>query len=166
MKKIGILFLILLSVFLITGCGSTKGGTGKKKSIFDTKKTMTCTKEEVDEDGYKSTSKYVITYTSKKVNKVESEEVMTMDPTIVDWVYSFSYSIIEEIDKLDGIDASYVKQDDSTLVMKIAADFDKINEEQVKEAFGSLNEDGEIYTKRNVTIDEFVSENMEGYTCK
>ena len=50
--------------------------------------------------------------------------------------------------------------------MKIAADFDKINEEQVKEAFGSLNEDGEIYTKRNVTIDEFINENMEGYTCK
>ena len=98
MKKIGILFLILLSVFLITGCGSTKGSAGKKKSIFDTKKTMTCTKEEVDEDGYKSTSKYVITYTSKKVTKVESEEVMTMDPTIVDWVYSFSYAIIEEID--------------------------------------------------------------------
>ena len=169
MKKIGLLFLVVLSVFLIAGCGSSasKGGSGKK-SIFDTKKTMSCVKEEFDSDGYKTISNYLITYTSKKVTKVDTEQIMEMDPEIIDWVYSFGYDLIENMNLLDGIEASYTKSGYNTITMKLSAEYDKIDQEQIKEVLGALN-DGEVdnfYTRTNITIDEFVSEYLEGYTCK
>ncbi|MBR4830238.1 MAG: hypothetical protein IKZ96_00510 [Bacilli bacterium] len=166
MKKIGLLFLIVLSVFLITGCGSTKGEPTKKKSLFDTKKTMTCTKEEVDEDGYKTSSTYKITYTSKKVTKVDSDSIMEMDSETIDWVYTFGQAIATELDKLDGITASYTKIDSNKIEMKLIAVYDKIDPEQVKEALGGLSDDTDFYTKTDITVDEFIKQNLEGFTCK
>lgn len=167
MKKFTILLTVLLAVVLLTGCGNTKGES-KKIKLFDTKKTMTCVKEEVDSDGYKTSSNYKITYTSKKVTNVDSEQVMEMDPSIIDFVYSFGYSLVNTLNDLDGISASYEKEGDNAIRMKLSAELGKINQEQVKQVLGALN-DGEIdnfYTKTDVTIDEFVKENLEGYTCK
>ena len=60
------LFVVLLC-FVLVGCGKSENGGSSGGGLLNPNKTMTCTKEEVDEDGYKTTETVDVTYNSKKV---------------------------------------------------------------------------------------------------
>ena len=66
MKKILLGISLLLGVILLTGCGSDVTGSNNSGGLFSSTKTVTCTHEEVDEDGYKTTEEMVVTYDSSK----------------------------------------------------------------------------------------------------
>lgn len=71
MKKIKYLLLVLLMIFLITGCQSE-----------ETSKTMVCSRT-INQDAISMDLKYTVTYKGKYVEKVESIEKITTDDTTV-----------------------------------------------------------------------------------
>lgn len=163
MKKKLLIIAMLFSVLLITGCGTTNTGTG----VLNSKKTMVCTKETVDEDGYKTTETMEVTYNSSKVLKVKSTSISETDPSFVELQLSFGNAFAEKFSEIDGLDASYSKVDNNKIKMIIEVDYGKIKPEQIKKALGDLySEEDSFYNKTNYTIEDFKSENLDGYTCK
>ena len=152
MKNKLLIITMLLSMFLITGCGSQK---------------MTCTKETTDSDNYKTTEKMEITYDSEKVLKVKSTNISETDPSYVELQLSFGKLFIEKFNELDGIKSSIEKVGDNKVQMMMEVEYAKISLDKIKDVLGdSYSEDDGIYTKKTYTIDEFKKENLDGYTCK
>ncbi len=163
MKKIILVITLVLSIFLITGCGAKSGNGG---GIFNPNKNMTCTKESVDEDGYKTTETMDITYNSNRVLRVKSTNISETDPTYIDFAYSFGSAIAAKFNEIEGMTFEYVKEGDNKLKMVMDVDFEKINPDQMKELLGDSFDENSFYSRKNVNIEEFKKENLSEYTCK
>ena len=103
------LLSILLLVLVVTGCNgesSNSNGDSSENDLSLMKKTMTCTKEEIDEDGYKTNETVVITYNKTKVLKVKSTNITETDPEFIDFT-RFYENFIEKFNEVEGIDAVY-----------------------------------------------------------
>lgn len=163
-KKVLLSILVLFSCsFLLTGCGSN---SNKNNNILSKKKTMTCTKEELDEDGLKTTDTMEITYNSKKVLKIKNINISESDPEYIDIQLNIGNAFAEKLSELDGIDAKYEKTDNNEIKLTMNIDYNKINPEQIKETLdNSDDETNSIYSFTNYTIDEFKKELLDGYTC-
>ena len=168
-KKVLLSLLILFSCsFLLTGCGSNSDSNSTKSNgVLNLKKTMTCTKEEVDDDGLKTTDTMKITYNSKKVLKIKSTSISESEPEYIDMQLNFGNAFAEKFSELDGIDVKYEKTDNNEIKLTMNVDYNKINPEQIKEKLGDSYDEtsGNIYSSTNYTIDKFKEENLDGYTC-
>lgn len=163
MKKKLLIMTIVLSLFLVTGCGSKSSNGG---GILNSKKTMTCTKETVDEDGYKTTETMKVTYNSSKVLKVKSTNISETDPSFLEFQLNFGSAFVEKFSEIDGIEASYSKVDDNKIKLTMEVEYGKINPEQIKSVLGDLySEEDSFYDKSDYTIEDFKAENLDGYTC-
>ena len=156
MKKSFLIIAVVISVILMSGC-----------DVFGSNKTMTCTKDSTDEDGFKVTDTMKITYNSDKVLKVNNTNISETDPEYLDMQLAFGSSFAESFNEISGIDVSYTKTDDGKLKMEMNVDFEKIDIDEIKNTLGELySEDDSFYSKESYTIDEFKNENLEGYSCK
>lgn len=166
MKKKFLVVLLMFLVMFVVGCGKTTNSDKPgKKGLFDTKKTMTCVKEETDEDGLKTKSTMKITYNSKKVYKVDSIVESDLDPDYGALQESLISSFIQTFNNIDGISAKS-SSNNGKITLEMDIDYDKINVEQIKEVLGDLyDEEDSIYDKKDYTIEEFKADNLEGYTC-
>lgn len=158
---------LLLVVLLITVTGCTKG-EDIPKSILGGPKTLTCTKEEVDEDGFKTFETMKIKYDKKTVLEVDAEQLMETDPEYLDMIYGFGTSFAETLNEVDGYTVKYDKVDENTLKFTTKLDYKKFNPELLKEALGELydEEDNDFTSKTNYTIEEFKEEHLQDYDCK
>lgn len=174
MKKVLLTITIILSVFLITGCGIKSGNGGKSGgnsggSILNPTKTMTCTKEETDENGKKTSEKMIITYNSTKVLKVNNTQIIDTDPNYMELTLKVGKGVAEEMSKVDGITLSYEAEGTDKVKVTTEVEFEKVNLDQLKEVLGGLydeNNTESIYGDKDYTIEKFKKENLEGYTCK
>ena len=172
MKKTLIVFVAIISLFLITGCGIKSGKSGGGKSggsILNPTKTMTCTKVETDDNGHKTSEEMVITYNSKKVLKVHNTQTIETDAQYRDFALNVGKTVAEEMSKVEGIEVTYTGVDSDKVKMEMDVEFEKVNLEQLKEALGDLYDEDEadsFYGKKDITIEEFKKENLEGYNCK
>lgn len=159
-----LLLVILLSITLV-GCGdSTKDKSDEKLS---TSQTIKCTKEEVDEDGYKTVETMTITTKKNLVKKVSSVNVMELDPEYIDFTLTFGQAFAEKFNEIEGISMKYEKDTAKTIKLTMSVDYDKINPEQIKTVLGDSydEEDATIYNSKDLTFEEFKKDNLEGYTC-
>lgn len=165
MKKIVLVITLILSIILITGCGvNSKNGGG---SILNPNKTMNCTKESVDEDGYKTFETMNITYNSTKVLRVKSTNISETDPTYIDFGLSIGTALASKLSEINGMTMEYTKDGDNKIKIVMDVDFTKIDPAQIKEVFGELyNEEDSFYNKKDYTIEQFKKENLSGYNCK
>ena len=170
-KKIfALLFAILLCVVLV-GCGNSNnkenGSSNSGGGLFNSNKTMTCTKETVDDDGYKTNETVKITYNSSKVISVNTTNISETDPEYIDLAYGFGVAFASKFSELDGIKVKYTKVDDNKLKMTMDIEYDKINPEQIKEALGdAYNEEESMYAKKEYTIDDLKKDSLKDYDCK
>ena len=164
MKKKLLIMTMLLSLFMVTGCGSNSNSNNE---IINSKQTMTCTKEMIDEDGYKTIETFNITYNSTKVLKVKSTSLSETDPSFIEFQLKFGNAFAEKFSEIDGIEVSYNKVDDNKIKLTMEVEYEKINPEQIKNILGDLySEEDSFYDKNDYTIDDFKSENLDGYTCE
>ena len=164
MKKKLLIITMVLSLFLITGCGSKSSSGG---GILNSKKTMTCTKETVDEDGYKTTETMEVTYNSSKVLKVKSTNISETDPSFIEMQLNFGNAFAEKFSEINGIEVNYSRVDDNKLKLTMEVEYGKINPEQIKSVLGDLySEEDSFYDKSDYTIEDFKAENLDGYTCE
>ena len=107
-----LLLVILLSITLV-GCGdSTKDKSDEKLS---TSQTIKCTKEEVDEDGYKTVETMTITTKKNLVKNVSSVNVMELDPEYIDFTLTFGQAFAEKFNEIEGISMKYEKDTAKTI---------------------------------------------------
>lgn len=160
MKKIISLFMALGLIVSLSGCGKKE-----TKEDKDTTKTLTCTKT-TEEDGMKSDNKVVVTYNDEKILTVEETETSVMDKSLLDMSYNFGTKMAEGFNKVDGMEMTYEKVNDTTLKSVIKMDYTKLKAENMKEALGDGFDEEDFNKSIKMNIDEFKKEELEGYTCK
>lgn len=166
MKKFFMCFLIVGVVFFSTACGKDDAGDGKKDSKYET---LTCTKSETDESGMKTETTAVVKYNSsdKKVTTLDQTVTTEVNASIADLTVSLSKAVADEFSKIDGISMTITKENDTTIKSVTKIDYTKINVENMKETLGDMfDEDNDMFSSADVTIDSLKSTALEGYTCK
>ena len=165
MKKKAILFLVILSaLLLVTGCDKKESSGG---GLFSGNKTLTCHKEETDEEGFKTTDSIVVTYNSKKVLKVKNTNIMETDPSFIDFSLAIGNGLAKALNQVKGIKMVYEKIENNKIKFVLEVDYEKIDLEEIKKALGDLySEDDNLYTAKDFTIDDFRGKNLQGYTCE
>lgn len=151
MKKYVILMCAIGVMLFTTGCEKTS--------------TLNCTKTETDDDGYKTTETIVVTSKNDKVSKVEQTSIQEMDADLVDTTISFGETFSSAFNDIDGMDMTYSKESDNSIKTTMSVDFAKLDMEKLKEAFGSDLTDDSFYSSKDMTLEEFKKENLDGYTC-
>ena len=170
MKKLGIIFTAFL-LLLVTGCSfgnkannndnnSNNSGNTNTNGV----KTMTCTKEEVDEYNDKTTETMVITYNSNKVLTVKQTALSEMDPEDLAFSYGFASIFVSAFNNIDGMEVSISKIGDNKMETVMNIDYDQLNLEQLEEL--NMSDEESLYGSNSYTIDSFRTNFLEGYSCK
>ena len=152
MKKFLGIFIGLMMVILVSGCSSEK--------------TMTCTKETVDGENYKTVDTFEITYNSKKVLKVKNTIVTDSGVEYADFSLGVMMLFKSAFDGVDGVTINVEKVGEDKIKTETEILYDQINIDNMKSQLGELIDEDSYYTSSNVTIKEFKEAHLEGYTCK
>ena len=168
MKKILLGISLLLGVILLTGCGSDVTGSNNSGGLFSSTKAVTCTHEEVDEDGYKTTEEMVVTYDSSKVLSAKSTSIIETDPTLVDFTLSFGELLADAINAVEGVSVSYEKHSDSSIKATTTVDYEKLDYSKLKSQLGDMydSDDDALYNVKGLSFEEFKKRSLSGYSCK
>ena len=161
MKKLFLWLFACVLCFSLTGCGNSDSKDNKKSD-----QALVCTKTETDEDGYETKSKMTVNYKNDKVTSVTSEDTMTMAEDAIDMTYEFTSLFVEAFNKIDGMKVSYEKVDSKTLKSSMTIDYTKLNLDDLKEAFGEDAIDDTIYSEKDMSLEDFKKDFLDGYECK
>ena len=153
MKKFLSIGLIALFIFGLTGCGNDNSGT------------LTCTKTETNEEGYATEETMIVTYKDNIVTNVEATAIEEMDTDLVDMTVSFGQLFATSLNEVNGLNVSYEKESDSSVKYIMSVDFQNLDLDALKTAFGEDFDDNSFYANSNITIDEFREENLSDYSC-
>lgn len=151
MKKYVISMIIVGVIVFTTGCEKTQ--------------TLNCTRTETDDDGYKTTETIVVTSKKGKVSKVEQTNIEEMDADMIETTLSFGNTFSSKFNEIEGMNVSYSKESDNSIKTTMSVDFAKLDMDKLKEAFGSALTDESFYSSKDMSLEEFKKENLEGYTC-
>ena len=165
MKKV-LSFVAILSVLFFCGCekqeqNQNKGSEEKKDAVA----TLVCTKT-IEEDGEKETDTFEITSKNNIVKKVTNSSTAEVDASMIDLMISLSESMVKAYNEVDGMEASVTKEGSNAFKVSITVDYDAFNVEQAKEKLGDDFDGEDFAEEKNMTVDEFVKKNAEGYECK
>lgn len=155
-KKMVFSLGILLTVISLSGCSTSSD------------KTMTCTKSETDEDGYKTEDTIKINYNKDNyVTKVSSTSTLETDESYVDMTIGFLKEFETKFNEIGGINYSISKEGNNKIKLVLGIDYEKLDVDKLKEAAGdgldlSLVDSNDTH----VTIEEFKKNELEGYICK
>lgn len=163
MKK-KLILVAFIGLFLLAGCSTNETKTNQGNSSSGT---LSCTKIEYDEDGYKTTDTMIVKYKKNIVTNVSETNVSETDKDIIDISLSFGNLFAEALNEIDGMSVKYTKLSDNELQFTIDVDYSKIDLEKVKETFGDAYDESQatMYTK-NVTLDTFKADVLSDYTCE
>lgn len=168
MKKFLLGISLLLGVtILLTGCGNSvkENNAG---GIFSSTKTVTCTHEEVDEDGYKTTDEMVVTYDSSKILSVKSTSIIETDPTLVEFTLSFGQLLADAMNVVDGVSVFYEKHGENSIKATTTVDYEKLDYSKLKSQLGDMydSDDDALYNVKGLSFEEFKKSSLSGYSCK
>lgn len=153
MKKM--LIVSIFAILVLSGCNNGKSGT------------LTCSKTTIDDDNLKTIENIVVSYANDNVTNVENTTKIEIDPFMATFTYNLYNALITKFNEIDGFDASLSKEGDNVIVTKFNIDYKKLDVDKLKDLFGNDNSNGVIYnTNLNITIDEFIKNNLDGYTCE
>ena len=151
MKKLFSIFAIFV-VILVSGCSGTK--------------TLKCSKEMTDDEGYKTTETIEVKYNDKKVLAINQSTLSETDPSYVDLSLGFMSMFTEMFEGVDGIKVEVSKVKDNAIKTSINIDYTKLDIEKLKENFGDAEMEDEMYTSKDITIEDLKEEKLKDYNCK
>ena len=159
---------ISLFAFILCACGNkTEGGNNGGSNNPLGLNTMVCTKTEVDE-GYTTEETIEFKYTKNEMKTIVSNVVSETEPDYIDLAISSASLITEELNKLSGISYEITKGNNNTINYVVSIDYDKVNIEEMKKAFGEYTENNDVYTDfdKNTSITSVKEEMIDdGYKC-
>lgn len=148
---------------------NTKKSTEQNKN--NSKNSLVCTKTETDEDGFETKTTLTVSHKNNKVTKVKQEDIQTLDEESVDLVYGFGYLFMTAFSQIDGINATSEKVDNITIKNTIEIDYSKLDFDTLKKTIDDMNSEGGetdqsiLSTTKDITIDDFKKEYLNGYAC-
>lgn len=174
MKKIATFLLTLMVCFCLTGCGeknnentnNNNNGNNNNTTNDNKKSVLSCTKTETDEDGYITTDTMNITYQNNTISKIENINISEMDSDVLEASYSLSSVLATSLNEIDGLEVVYTKESNTSLKYTMTVDYDKLDLETLKETLGDLSDDSTFYSSKEVNLDKFKQNYLQGYTCK
>ena len=179
MKKfLGVLFAVILlfglsACSLFGGKNEENGGNNSNggNSIFNSTKTLTCTKTEVDDDGDKTDATLTVTYKNDIIKKIVSTELTSLDAEYIEFAISFGKAAAEEFNKVNGLNISYTADGADKLKIETVIDYDSLDLDALASIVDDLAEEGELensfYKSKELKIEDIQKEMIEdGYTCK
>lgn len=171
MKKILIGSLISFMILFSTGCNNNTTNKNVNKVKDDNSDTLVCTKSETDEDNMTTEDTIKIQYKNNIVKNVESSTIIQTLPEYLDMSISLSQTLIEKFNEVNGLNYKVSKKDDSHIETTISVDYNKIDVDKLNELL-STDEEEENNTfinsikNKNLTLDEYKTQNLDGYSCK
>ena len=160
-KKILILLIVVL--LLTVGCGNKNVDTKSNSKNG----TLTCTKIETDDDGYKTEEVLKTTYKNNIVKTSNSVSTIEVDPVYLDFTFQIMQGLATNLNEVDGVKVN-VKKESSKIVTTTNIELDKVDVAKIKEVYGELADDDALdaYNKKDVNINKYKAELIdEGYTC-
>ena len=71
-----------------------------------------------------------------------------------------------KLNEIDGFNATYTQEDDTKIKSTVSVDYTKFDIDKVKEVLGSsVDTTDAFYTKKDLDIETFKSENLKDYSC-
>ena len=119
-----------------------------------------------DDEGYKTTETIEVKYNDKKVLAINQSTLSETDPSYVDLSLGFMSMFTEMFEGVDGIKVEVNKVKDNTIKTSINIDYTKLDIEKLKENFGDAEIDEEMYTSKDITIEDLKEEKLKDYNCK
>lgn len=152
MKRV--LVLSILMILLLSGCGGKSG-------------TLKCTKTTTDEENFQTMETIKVSYKDDHVTKIENTIKTEVDPSLLEFSYNLYNTLIANFNEINGFDASLSKESDNFIVTNFIVDYKTLDVDKLKELFGNDTSEGVIYnTNLKVNIDDFIENDLEGYTCE
>ncbi len=169
-KNVLIVFIaFFVCLIFITGCDGAKSNqSNQSNNDSNQSKTgiLNCSKVETDEDGYKTTDDVEVTYENNIINKIKTTTITEMDKDLVDSYLEFNIPFTQAFNEIDGYTMNYTKEDDNAVKLVMELDYKLLNIEQVKEVYGEDFDENAFYAVKNYPLDEYIKEDLDGYTCK
>lgn len=169
MKKVFIIFSVLSLIIFIAGCDETTNKVSKNEKNG----TLVCTKNTTDEDGFTTDETMTIEYKNNIVKNVNDSSVIQTDSEYIDFTISIGQALAEQFNSIDGMSYQFSKKDDSHINAVINVDYDKIDVDKLKELASEFDDEESnsnnfisSIKNKNLTLDEFKSQNLDGYSCK
>lgn len=181
MKKfLGVLFAVILlfglsACSLFGGKNEENGGNNSNggNSIFNSTKTLTCTKTEVDEDdGSKTENTVVVTYKGDSIKKIVNTSVSDLEAEYVEFAISLGKAIAEEFNKVNGLTITYsATNSGNALKVETIIDCENLDVSALSELTEDLVDENSLessfYNAKDTKIDDLKKEIEEdGFTCK
>ena len=171
MKKILIGILISFIILFSTGCNNNTNNKNVNKVKDDNSGTLVCTKSETDEDNMTTEDTIKIQYKNNIVKSVESSTIIQTLPEYLDMTISLSQALIEKFNEVNGLNYKVSKKDDSHIETTISVDYNKIDVDKLNELLSTDDEEENntfinSIKNKNLTLDEYKTQNLDGYSCK
>lgn len=154
MKKNKIGLGLLIGLVILTGCTNNV-------------KTKVCV-EETNENGMKSVDTVTLTYNKYSVLKASGLTVTEASKAYADMAYNIIEPSFKKFSEIDGIKMSITRESDTKIKVETSVDFVKVDVEKVKELLGENYDQSKanFYNAKNISVDQFIKDNLEGYDCK
>ncbi len=168
MKKVLGFLVFGILLFTLTGCGENKVNKEGGGSPILGSKSVTCTKTEADESGYKTDETLVINYTGSDVKKMTNTVTTETDAEYIDMIISMSAGMLTSFNELDGMTYTATKENANTIKYYVEVDYTKINPSQIKALLGDEMDADDLHLldEDDMNIDSVKRDLVEdGYTC-
>ncbi len=168
MKKTLVIALSIMACLITVACKKPIEMLDEDDVIFySSKKTTTCVKEEMDNDGYMNYETIEIVYDDFKILKIKSNMISEMNSTYIDYAISVGESIAQKLNDLDGVKIEYKKIENNKFQIVTEVDYEKLDVDQLKEVLGDFyDENNQVYNIKNTSFKEYKKEFLKEYICE
>lgn len=165
MKKYVILSL-LISLLFVTGCDKKTEENPDKATNDNKVGSLVCSKTITDEDGNPEEETMTISYKNDIVTKVVNKNTAEMDESLIDVTLAFGELIAGVLNEVNGFEMKYTKESNTKISAIITVDYEKLDLEDLKAQYGSDFDEDSFYSSKNISLETFKKENLEGFECK
>jgi uncharacterized lipoprotein YehR (DUF1307 family) len=165
MKKILIVISSILLVLLISGCDNEEN-TNSVTTTTTTylKSPLTCTRTITNDEGYKTTESYVITF-DKYITSITFTSIMSVNSMDVDPFIAMYQDLETKYNSIPGITVNFSKDGDNGIKEVMSVDYTKLDTSKMSDILGQYYDANAFYTMKNMTITDFKKNNLTSYTC-
>lgn len=157
-NKISLVLILLTVIIFMPGC-----------KMVDNISTMTweCEKESLDANGYKTIDKLTIKARDQYIKNLVSETLYEVDENSIESALEYGNKLSDAIKNCKGVSLKYTKHDDKTLKIVTKVDYEKVHQDELKNALGTYySETDPMLSGKQVEFAKYKALYLKDYVCK
>ncbi len=158
--------LLVICALLLVGCGNEKtpSDTDKKPP----KATLSCVKEETDDNGYIVKEELLIKATDGIIDTVFTKTLRETDSKVLEVLFELNKTYEKAYEEVEGFDMTAEKVDDNKLLTEMLINYNTVDVEKLKavlvEHFNVEVDDFEFPTR--YVLDDYKRTMLTNHTCE